>query len=282
MNAIEVRALGKKYPGFELKNVKFTLPEGCIMGLVGENGAGKSTLIRLIMDAAGRDSGDVRVLGTDNQSPGFVKIKDDIGVVLDDARLPESLNVRQLGRVFGDIYSRWDTKVYEDYLKRLDLPEKKRVKDFSRGMKMKLALACALSHDARLLILDEPTGGLDPVVRDEILEILEDFTRREDRSVLISSHIVSDLEKLCDYVAFLHRGELLLFEEKDRLLEEYAIARLPEERLRDLPEEAVHGVRRGKYGAEALVERGRVRVNLPLERPSLEDIIVFFARGEKK
>ena len=159
MNAIEVRALGKKYPGFELKNVKFTLPEGCIMGLVGENGAGKSTLIRLIMDAAGRDSGDVRVLGTDNQSPGFVKIKDDIGVVLDDARLPESLNVRQLGRVFGDIYSRWDTKVYEDYLKRLDLPEKKRVKDFSRGMKMKLALACALSHDARLLILDEPTGG---------------------------------------------------------------------------------------------------------------------------
>ncbi len=282
MNAIEVRALGKKYPGFELKNVKFTLPEGCIMGLVGENGAGKSTLIRLIMDAAGRDSGDVRVLGTDNQGPGFVKIKDDIGVVLDDARLPESLNARQLGRVFGDIYSRWDTKVYEDYLKRLDLPEKKRVKDFSRGMKMKLALACALSHDARLLILDEPTGGLDPVVRDEILEILEDFTRREDRSVLISSHIVSDLEKLCDYVAFLHRGELLLFEEKDRLLEEYAIARLPEERLRDLPEEAVHGVRRGKYGAEALVERRRVRVDLPLERPSLEDIIVFFARGEKK
>ncbi len=282
MNAIEVRALTKKYPGFELRNVKFTLPEGCIMGLVGENGAGKSTLIRLIMDATARDAGDVRVLGTDNKSPEFTKIRDDIGVVLDDARLPETLNALKIGRVFGATYSRWDNGVYLDYLKRLELPEKKRVKDFSRGMKMKLALACALSHDAKLLILDEPTGGLDPVVRDEILDILEDFTRREDRSVLISSHIVSDLEKLCDYVAFLHRGELLLFEEKDRLLEEYAIVKLPEEALSDLPEEAVHGVRRGKYGAEALVERRSVREDLPLEKPSLEDVIVFFARGEKK
>lgn len=282
MNAIEVRALSKKYPGFELRNVKFTLPEGCIMGLVGENGAGKSTLIRLILDAAGRDSGQVRVLGADNQNPAFLKVKDDIGVVLDDARLPESLNARQIGRIFKDTYSRWDAGVYDNYLKRMELPEKKRVKDFSRGMKMKLAMACALSHDAKLLILDEPTGGLDPMVRDEILDILEDFTRGEDRSVLISSHIVSDLEKLCDYIAFLHKGELIFFEEKDRLLEEYALVKLPERDLEALPEEAVHGVRRGRYGAEALVERRLVNSGIPMEKPSLEDVIVFFARGDRE
>lgn len=282
MNAIEVQALGKKYPGFELRDVTFALPEGCIMGLVGENGAGKSTLIRLIMGAAGASSGQARVLGADVRGPDFTKIKDEIGVVLDEAHFPASLNARQIGRIMEDTYTRWDVGVYEAYLMRLDLPEKKRVQDFSRGMKMKLALACALSHDAKLLILDEPTGGLDPLVRDEILDILEDFTRREDRSVLISSHIVSDLEKLCDYIAFLHKGELLLFEEKDRLLEEYAMVKLPERELVDLPSEAVRGVRRGRYGAEALVKRDGVREDLPLEKPSLEDVIVFFARGDRE
>ncbi len=282
MNAIEVQALGKKYPGFELRDVTFALPEGCIMGLVGENGAGKSTLIRLIMGAAGANSGQARVLGADVGGPDFTKIKDEIGVVLDEAHFPASLNARQIGRVMEDTYTRWDGGVYEAYLKRLDLPEKKRVQDFSRGMRMKLALACALSHEARLLVLDEPTGGLDPLMRDEILDILEDFTRREDRSVLISSHIVSDLEKLCDYIAFLHKGELLLFEEKDRLLEEYAMVKLPEQDLADLPPEAVRGVRRGRYGAEALVKRDGVRGELALEKPTLEDIIVFFARGDRE
>ena len=182
MNAIEVRDLTKKYPGFTLDNVSFALPEGCIMGLVGENGAGKSTLIRLIMNASRRSSGEVSVLGMDNRRPEFVKTRDDIGVVLDDARLPEMLDPVRMGRVFSELYSRWDQGAYEGYLHRLDLPEKKRVKDFSRGMKMKLALALALSHDAHLLVLDEPTGGLDPMVRDEILDILEDFTREEQTS----------------------------------------------------------------------------------------------------
>lgn len=282
MNAIEVCGLSKSYPGFTLSDISFALPEGCILGLVGENGAGKSTLIRLIMDATGRDAGTVRVLDTEVTDPAFTRVRGDIGVVLDDARLPETLNPRQLGRVFAGLYDRWDGAVYGDYLRRLELPETKKVKDFSRGMKMKLALALALSHDARLLVLDEPTGGLDPVVRDEILDILEDFTRREDRSVLISSHIVSDLEKLCDYVAFLHRGKLLLFEEKDRLLEEYAMARVTEAELSALPPEAVRGTRRGKYGAEALVERRLVPAGVSLEKPTLEDIIVFFARGERE
>lgn len=282
MNAVEVRNLGKVYPGFELKNVKFTLPEGAIMGLVGENGAGKSTLIRLIMGASKASSGDVRVLGADVTGPEFQKTKDDIGVVLDEAHFPASLNAGQIGRVMADTYSRWDQREYDKYLKRLDLPEKKPIRDFSRGMRMKLALASALSHDAKLLVLDEPTGGLDPMVRDEILDILEDFTRREDRSVLISSHIVSDLEKLCDYIAFLHKGELLLFEEKDRLMEEYAMAKLSERDFEALPEEAVRGVRRGRYGVEALVERRLVNPAIPMEKPSLEEIIVFFARGDRE
>ena len=282
MNAIEVRDLSKSYPGFTLSNISFTLPEGCIMGLVGENGAGKSTLIRLIMGAARADSGQALALGADVTAPAFTKTKDDIGVVLDEAHFPTSLNARQLGRIMAATYSRWDQAVYDGYLKRLDLPEKKRVQDFSRGMRMKLALACALSHDAKLLVLDEPTGGLDPMVRDEILDILEDFTRREDRSVLISSHIVSDLEKLCDYIAFLHKGKLLLFEEKDRLLEDYAMARVTEAELEALPKPAVKGTRRGKYGVEALVERRLVPSGAALEKPTLEDIIVFFARGDKE
>ena len=283
MNAIEVRALSKSYPGFTISNISFSLPEGCIMGLVGENGAGKSTLIRLIMGASRASSGFVRVLNTEvTDDKAFTKVRDDIGVVLDEAHFPTSLNARHLGRIMAGTYSRWDQAVYDGYLKRLDLPEKKRVQDFSRGMRMKLALACALSHDAKLLVLDEPTGGLDPLVRDEILDILEEFTRREDRSVLISSHIVSDLEKLCDYIAFLHKGELLLFEEKDRLMEEYAMAHITEAELADIPEEAVKGVRRGKYGVEALVERSLVPGGIALERPKLEDIIVFFAKGVKE
>ncbi len=282
MNAIEVRRLKKTYPGFELRDISFTLPEGAILGLVGENGAGKSTLIRLIMGATGPDGGEASVLGTDVGRPEFTKTKDDIGVVLDEAHFPPSLNALELGRIFADTYTRWDGEAYASLLEKLELPGKKKIKDFSRGMRMKLALAAALSHDAKLLVLDEPTGGLDPMVRDEILDILEDFTRREDRSVLISSHIVSDLEKLCDYIAFLHKGELLLFDEKDRLLEEYALVKLSERDFEDIPKEAVRGVRRGKYGVEALVERGLVDRAITAERTSLEDIIVFFARGDRE
>ncbi len=281
MNAIEARGLSKKYSGFQLRDVSFTLPEGSIMGLVGENGAGKSTLIRLIMGAAAADSGQVTVLGTQTVSPKFIKAKDDIGVVLDEAHFPVSLNAAQIGRIMGDTYSRWDQGEYARLLQRLDLPEKKTIKNFSRGMTMKLALATALSHDARLLVLDEPTGGLDPMVRDEILDILEDFTRREDRSVLISSHIVSDLEKLCDYIAFLHKGELLLFEEKDRLLEEYGVVKLSEADFEAVPKAAVKGARRGKYGVEALVDKS-VAGSVRAEKPTLEDVIIFFARGNRE
>lgn len=208
LNAIEIKGLMKEYPGFRLDGLNLTLPSGSIMGLVGENGAGKSTTIKLIMNAARRDGGTVSVLGTDNQSAAFAAVKENIGVVLDEA-----------------------------------------------------------------------TSGLDPMVRDEILDIFNEYTRQEDRSILLSSHIVSDLEKICDYIAFLHKGKLVLCEEKDRLLEEYALARLSHQRLADLPEDSVVGVENDPYGVRALVRRDMVPHDLPLEHTNLEDIILFLAKG---
>lgn len=282
MNAIEIRGLSKTYPGFSLENINLTLPEGGIMGLVGENGAGKSTTIKLIMNAAARDGGTVRVLGVDNQSPAFLDVKQDVGVVLDEAYFPETLNAKRLGNVMKNTYRNWDDGCYRRFLGRLSLPENKAFKDFSRGMKMKLAITVALSHQPKLLILDEATSGLDPMVRDEILDIFNDFTRDDTHSILLSSHIVSDLEKICDYIAFIHNGRLLFSEEKDRLLEEYAVVRLPERDLEALPEEAVKGVKRGSYGAEALVLKKHVSAAFKAEHTTLEDIILFLAKGERK
>ena len=279
MNAIELKGLIKEYPGFRLGSLDLTLPSGSIMGLVGENGAGKSTTIKLIMNAIKRDAGSVSVLGVDNQSRAFSDIKEDIGVVLDEAYYPEVLNSRDVGCVMAKTYRHWEPDTYENYLQRFGLPQDKAFRDYSRGMKMKLAIAVALSHQAKLLILDEATSGLDPMVRDEILDIFNEYTRQEDRSILLSSHIVSDLEKICDYIAFLHKGQLLLCEEKDRLLEEYALVRLSRERLADLPEDSVVGVESDPYGVRALVRRDMVPHDLPLEHTNLEDIILFLAKG---
>lgn len=280
MNAIEITGLCKKYPGFSLQNLNLTLPQGAILGLAGENGAGKSTTIRLIMNAMPRDAGAVRVLGTDNQSPEFRAVKEDIGVVLDEAFFPLSLTPKEVDRVLRSAYRRWDSETFFSYLERFSLPVNKAFQTFSRGMKMKLAIAAALSHDPKLLILDEATSGLDPMIRDEILEIFNEFTREETHSILISSHIISDLEKLCDYIAFLHQGRLVLCEEKDQLMEEYAILKLTTRELEDVPPEAIQGRRDNAYGAEVLVRRELVSPGFRAEHATLEDIILFLARKE--
>ena len=282
MNAIEIKGLEKRYDGFQLGSFDLTLPSGCIMGLVGENGAGKSTTIKLIMNAIGRDAGEISVLGVDNRSAEFRDVKEDIGVVLDEAYFPEVMSARNVGKVMALTYKNWDAAAFEGYLKKFSLAPDKIFKDYSRGMRMKLAIAAALSHGAKLLILDEATSGLDPMARDELLDIFNDFTRDENCSILLSSHIVSDLEKICDYIAFLHRGRLVLCEEKDRLLEEYALIRLPEERLRELPEESVISHRASGYGTEALVLRGGIPAAIPTEHTSLEDIILFLAKGDER
>ena len=282
MNAIELSHVTKHFPGFTLQDLSLTVPSGTICGLVGENGAGKSTTIRLLMGALRPDSGTCTVLGADSAAPEFLSLKEDIGVVLDEAYFPESLNALQVGGVMAKTYRRWDGKQYQNYLTRFGLPEKKPFKDFSRGMKMKLAIAVALSHSPRLLVLDEATAGLDPIVRDEVLELFNEFTREEDHSILISSHILSDLEKLCDYIAFLHQGTLLFCDEKDRLLEEYAVFTGTAEQADSLRREAVVGrVSSGLGGARCLVRRSEVPPTLELERPTVEDIILFLVKGAK-
>ena len=278
MNAIECRDLTKVYRDFTLDHITFSLPAGCILGLVGENGAGKSTTLKLLMNAIARDAGTVTLLGTDNQSPEFLQTKQDIGVVLDEACLPEVITPAELGTLMSMTYTRWDPQQYEAYLSRFAIPRDKIFRDLSRGMKMKLAIAAALSHHAKLLLLDEATSGLDPMVREEVLDTFNEFTRAEDHTVLLSSHIVSDLEKICDYIAFLHRGKLVLFEEKDRLLEEYAVVKLSPQQLAELDPSALVGTKDGPYGAEALVRRGQIPANFVTEHTTLEDIILFLAK----
>ena len=282
MTAIEIKGLEKHYDDFQLGSFDLTLPSGCIMGLVGENGAGKSTTIKLTMNAIGRDAGEVYVLGIDNRSAGFRDVKEDIGVVLDEAYFPEVMSARNVGNVMALTYKNWDAAAFEGYLKKFSLAPDKMFKEYSRGMRMKLAIAAALSHGAKLRILDEATSGLDPMARYELIDIFNDFTRDENCSILLSSHIVSDLEKICDYIAFLHKGRLVLCEEKDRLLEDYALIRLTEERLRELPEESIISRRASSYGTEALVLRSGIPAAIPTEHTSLEDIILFLAKGDER
>ena len=280
MNAIEVNGVTKVYPDFKLDHISFTLPAGTIMGLVGENGAGKSTTIKLIMDAIQPDSGSISVFGKSNRDKEFTQMKQDIGIVLDEAYFPEVLNAKDLNKIMRATYTKWDQDVYESYLQRFHLPEEKQIKDYSRGMKMKLAIAAALSHHPKLLILDEATSGLDPMVRDEILDVFNDFTRDETHSVLLSSHIISDLEKICDYITFLHKGKLVLCEEKDVLLDRYAIVKLPGDEIQDLPEDAVIRKKKVVYGYDALILKDRVSNVFQQERITLEDIILFLAKED--
>ena len=284
MNAIELNHIHKSFGEFAIRDLSFTVPSGTICGLVGENGAGKSTTIRLLMNALRPDGGTAKVLGVDVTDPAFRDVKEDVGVVLDEAYYPETLTAAQVGKVMAGTYRRWDQGAYDGFLRRFDLPGKKQFKDFSRGMKMKLAIAVALSHQPRLLILDEATSGLDPIVRDEVLELFNEFTREEDHSILISSHILSDLEKLCDYIAFLHKGQLLFCDEKDRLLETYGVFAGTAEQLESLREEAVLGREEshGYGGVRALVRRDEVPAGLELERASIEDIILFMVKGAKQ
>lgn len=283
MNAIELSHVNKRLGSFAIRDLALCVPSGTICGLVGENGAGKSTTIRLLMNALRPDSGSISVLGVDAASPAFQAAKEDIGVVLDEAYFPEVLNAAQVGKVMSKTYRRWNAEQYDGYLARFDLPRNKVFKDFSRGMKMKLAIAAALSHAPKLLVLDEATSGLDPIVRDEVLEIFNEFTREEDHSILLSSHILSDLEKLCDYIAFLHQGQLLFCDEKDLLLERYGLFVGTAEQADSLLPEAVIGREASGYGGvRCLVERSKVPSTLTLEQPTVENIILFMVKGAKQ
>lgn len=281
MNSIEIKNLTKTFSDFKLNNISLNLPNGAIMGLVGENGAGKSTTIKLIMNSIKADSGTVTVLGKSNLSPEFVEVKQDIGIVLDEAYFPEVLNAKHIGKVMETTYKNWDENIYNSYLQKFSLPLHKKFKEYSRGMKMKLAISVALSHSPKLLILDEATSGLDPMARDEILNVFNDFTRDENNSILISSHIISDLEKICDYITFIHNGEFVLSEEKDVLLEEYGVLKLSKQEFADLPENSIVRSQKKHFGYEVLAYKAKVNSNFRFEYTTLEDIVLFMAKEGK-
>ncbi len=274
MNAIEIKGLRKKYPGFILGALDLALPQGCILGLVGENGAGKSTTIKLLMDIIRPDAGNIYLLGKEHRAVN----REDIGVVLDDVGIPGNLTPKKIGKIMSVTFSNWDSAAYTDYLHRFSLPENKKFREFSRGTKMKLGIAIALSHHPKLLILDEATSGLDPVVRDEILDIFLDFARSPEHTILISSHIISDLEKICDYIAFLHKGQLLLFEEKDALRERYGLAHLTPAQLAAIPAHAILGQKETPYGIEVIVLRQQAPAGVPLSQVDIEQLFIFMSK----
>ncbi|MBE6564042.1 MAG: ABC transporter ATP-binding protein [Ruminococcaceae bacterium] len=278
MNAIDIQNLKKAFPGFLLDDVSLSLPQGCIMGLIGENGAGKSTLFKLMLNMIAKESGSITILGKDSVSDSH-QIKEDVGVVTDEIGLPECLTAKQVGKVMKNTFARWDEGEYDRLLKKMSLPEHKPFKDFSRGMKTKLGIAIALSHHAKLLLLDEPTNGLDPVVRDEVVEMLSEFTRDESHSILISSHIVTDLEKICDYAAFLHKGTLLLCEEKDRLLSEYGTVFCTKEQFSFFDGKPIRCKKETPYGVELLMKRQDVPDAIKVNPISLEELFVFMMKG---
>lgn len=281
MNALEIKNVSKIYEGFKLDNVSLSLPEGCILGLIGENGAGKSTLIRIIMGITKSDGGEIRILGRDGKKE-IELVKEDIGFVPDNVGLPGFMNMEQIGSFMAGNYKNWDGEKYEQLLEKFDMNHDRKFKDFSKGMRMKAGLAVAMSHGAKLLILDEATSGLDPVIRDEILDIFLEFTREPDHSVLISSHIVSDLEKLCDYIAFLHKGKIMLFEEKDALKEEYALVKCGIEELDGVSEGDIIGKKVNPYGAEAIIKRSAVKKGMNISNVDIEQLFIFMAKeGEK-
>ncbi|MDD6237476.1 MAG: ABC transporter ATP-binding protein [Clostridiales bacterium] len=279
-NALEIRNLSKVYPDFTLDKVNLTLPSGCIMGFVGENGAGKSTTIKLILDLIHRDGGEVSVLGADQISQNK-EIKENIGVVMDESSFPDQLTIRDIETIMKCCYQTWNSQTFASYCSRFELPTKKTVKELSRGMKMKLSIAAALSHDSKLLIMDEATSGLDPVVRDEILDIFLEFIQDESHSIFISSHIISDLEKICDYITFIHKGKIIFSEAKDDLLDQYVIIKCSEEEYQTIDPTAVIGMRQNRFGIEALAWKRKIPSTIVRDAATIEDIMLYYVKGEK-
>ena len=276
-NALEIKGLSKEYKDFRLDNVSFEVPSGSIVGLIGENGSGKTTIIKLILNMIKKNGGEVTVLG---KNKDISDIKNEIGVVMDEPGFPAFLNAKEINRIMKNIFSNWSDDTFFGYLKKLKVPDNKEYKDMSKGTKMKTGIAVALSHNPRLLILDEATNGLDPVVRSEVNEIFTEFTRDESHSILISSHIVSDLDRICDYIVFIHNGKLMLFEEKDRLLEKYCIVHCTREQLSSIERSKIIGRKENKYDISVLMEKSQVKSGFSTSPVDIEELFVFMAKED--
>lgn len=284
-DSIRISNLCKNYGSFQLDNVSFTLPQGCIMGLIGENGAGKSTTLKLLLNLIRRDSGEISIFGLDPVKEER-KIKEQIGVVFDENFFHDVLRARDIPSVLRPLFANWDDRLYDSLCTRFQLPREKKIKEYSRGMKMKLSIAAAMAHHPRLLLLDEATSGLDPVVRNEILDLFQEFIQDERNSILLSSHITSDLERVADYITFLHQGRVIASESKDDLLQSYRVLRCGAERFRSINQSDVVGFRKSGVGVEALVKPDPTRPHAydgcVLDPATLEDIMLFYVKGDAK
>lgn len=282
--ALSIENLSKQYPGFLLDHISFQVPEGSIMGLIGENGAGKSTTIKLILNMIHRDSGNITLFGQEMEE-NERGMKDQLGVVFSELNMPDTFDGKIVNRIMKGIYSGWEEGTFFEKLDSFGLDRDSKLKGYSRGMRVKLAIAIALSHQARLLIMDEPTSGLDPVIRAEILNLLLDFIQDEQHSILISSHIVGDLERIADYITFIHKGNILLSEEKDQLLEKYQILKGPREIFTQFRPESLIGYRENLFGAEAMIETGELgrrignQPGVVVEPARIEDIMLYHVKG---
>lgn len=287
MNSIlTLKNVNKKYEksNFAIKDISFSVPEGSIVGFIGENGAGKSTTMNCILNVIRRDSGNIEIFGRE-MTDDDIDIREDIGVVYDSNNFPEHLTAKQLADILGRIYSKWDSSRFEQYLKRFGLSESQKIKTYSRGMSMKLAIAVALSHDSKLLILDEATSGLDPIMRDEILDVLLEFVKEENHSILLSSHITSDLEKIADYIVFIHNGEIILNKTKDELIYEYGVIRCSESDYQNILQEDILSSMKKDYQIDVLIKNRKLMEkkykNLIIDSVSLDEIMLLLVKGER-
>jgi len=281
-----LKNVNKKYEksNFAIKDISFSIPEGSIVGFIGENGAGKSTTMNCILNVIRRDSGTIEIFGRE-MTDEDIDIRENIGVVYDSNNFPEYLTAKQLADILGRIYSKWDDFCFEQFLRRFGLPESQKIKSYSRGMSMKLAIAVALSHDSKLLILDEATSVLDPIMRDEILDVLLEFVKQENHSILLSSHITSDLEKIADYIVFIHNGEIILNKTKDELIYEYGVIRCSENDFYNiLPEDILSSMKKD-YQIDVLIKNKKLMEkkykNLIIDSVSLDEIMLLLAKGER-
>ncbi len=276
--AIEVNNLTKKYDGFTLDNVSFKVPKGSIMGFIGQNGAGKSTTINAILNIVKRDEGEIKLFGLDNLK-NETEVKENLAAVFDELPFNEDLNAKILSKVMSDIYKNWDEKVFFNYLDIFSLPSKKAFKKFSKGMKMKLQIAVALSHHAKLLIMDEATTGLDPVVRNEILDIFMEYLQDENNTIFMSTHITSDLEKIADMVTFIDKGKIILSGYKDEILDNYGVIKCGKAEFESIDKTDYIGMRHTDYGVEMLVsDRHKIKekyTDIVVDKTTLDEIMVF-------
>ena len=282
-NILEVRNLTKQYADFTLDHVSFSIPKGTIMGLIGENGAGKSTTINAILDLIHKDDGTVTFWGQELSSAK--QLKEDIGVVFDGINFYETLTAAKVGKISQTAYKQWDDRLYREYLNRFQLPADKEIKTFSKGMKMKLCIAVALSHKPKLLILDEATSGLDPVMRDDILDVFLEFVQDEEHSILISSHITTDLEKVADSITFIHQGKVLFCKAKDELRYQYGIIRCGATAFDEIDKSEILAYRKEDYQWNVLVadkEKARRRYkNAVVDDAAIDDILLLYVKGER-